>query len=1355
MGTTRPAEGERRAIGGYVPQYAVAASVILRALRNERMHWIKVADPDAGRVDDLQLGSQACVDAYQVKWSSHLGTVSFRDLTMAGKDSPALIAQLADGWRRLRQLHGASRVVVHLITNDRPSTGDRLPVGGTAPSPRHFSAFLQQAWRQARHRGEESIPLAWREAWKALQIASGLAEADFIGFVRDCELDFDTRLPAEEATTRDHEIWLRDYRNLQHYLMGAVADPAHVVTVTRDDLLRNLGWGARADFYSRHEFPVDDTLYRPVAETERHLGDSIARLAQGYLAVLGTPGSGKSTLLTQTLRARSERVIRYYAYVPDAQDPTVLRGESASFLHDVTTALDRAGFPEGDSLPSDDRRQLLERFLRQLRHLGDDWRATGRKTIILIDGLDHIAREQQPSRSLIDDLPLPTQIPEGVLILLGSQTDVPFPAHVRTSLREPPRRIEMRPLARGEVFEIADRAPLVIVPTAEQKEQLYRLSAGHPLALVYLLNRLLEPERAGDVQATLDSSEPYTGSIEAQYQSYWDGCADDDGLMHLLGLLARIRGGIDLDWLATWIDGGTLRRLVGTLAHLFRRETDVRWYFFHNSFPLFLVHRTAERFGGSFDDVLDRSFHRELADRCAGSPPASHWRWEELHHRMAAGEKGAVLARALPTWFRDQILAFRPLDAVRADLSLALRAAADTPDPVALMRLILIGSEVAQRDRYLDDPPLVRLLLRIGLVDEAQVHVRDGHRLRINPAEALKAAIALKALGRQAEAQRVFELAEPLDLLSPSASRAGDLSEAERGVLVAWAEAAISFRPIQEIIDRTLNLEQGQERHDRGDTDSGATGTQVRMLYAAGRALTASRSWEDLRIVADELWNRSPTDPRPWFWLHAHAWQDLAAGDRERACQFLDRAARAAPEIALGPEELVALAGGVLGILKDRARARNLIAHVGHPALASGTIPLDAGFRPFERRFDLHRLRVALGDLRTPEEVVPDAVNPRDQGWVYAERAVCIVARIWGEAWGGRQLDGATIVRQSTLLLHLFDDPVGARRRWLAWYAAELARPELYARLVVAAALHGPEARDSVVDALERRWDEMGSEGPWPLEVRRRIVLAAYHGGASQAWAKERLRALESRARPDRGVDEQIGEHRRQAEAWLDLGDREEARHQLDELILASFGVAAEDDYQATHWLGWLGRVNQVDPERAAERIGWFARVLVALKGQSEARTVAAASVRLLHATFAWSPRRGAALFQWMIESGLVGHARAVRECLRAALQRDDAPPTVALLVLSSIVLAMDTEADSDLAQRLIATAAAGQGVDAALTIARSLAASVDVFTRVGHRSTWRLGIARALRGIGVAPDSLGLGAARPPAPQGRGGLAR
>ncbi len=90
---------------GYRGQYRVAASLILRSLRDNTLQWIRVADPEAGRVDDFQIGSRSRVDAYQVKWSEYPGSFTFRDLTRSSDQELSLIGQLADGWKRLRKTH--------------------------------------------------------------------------------------------------------------------------------------------------------------------------------------------------------------------------------------------------------------------------------------------------------------------------------------------------------------------------------------------------------------------------------------------------------------------------------------------------------------------------------------------------------------------------------------------------------------------------------------------------------------------------------------------------------------------------------------------------------------------------------------------------------------------------------------------------------------------------------------------------------------------------------------------------------------------------------------------------------------------------------------------------------------------------------------------------------------------------------------------------------------------------------------------------------------------------------------------------------------------------------------------------
>jgi hypothetical protein len=164
----RPGEGERRAIGGYHPQYRITATFILHHLQNDSLQWIRLADPEAGRVDDFQIGSQARVDAFQVKWHMYGDNFTFNDLKAPSNGVPSLISQLADGWQRLRAKYPGQRVVVHLVTNATPSTADArgIPIGAVPPIPQHFAAFIEQAWKPARNTPPDSafsIPGEWQE----------------------------------------------------------------------------------------------------------------------------------------------------------------------------------------------------------------------------------------------------------------------------------------------------------------------------------------------------------------------------------------------------------------------------------------------------------------------------------------------------------------------------------------------------------------------------------------------------------------------------------------------------------------------------------------------------------------------------------------------------------------------------------------------------------------------------------------------------------------------------------------------------------------------------------------------------------------------------------------------------------------------------------------------------------------------------------------------------------------------------------------------------------------------------------------------------------------------------------------
>lgn len=218
--------GERRAIGGYHPQYRVAASLILRALRDGALEWIRVADPDAGRVDDIQVATPIVLDAYQVKWSRFPQTITFNDIVRSTADHPSLIHQLADGWRRLTA-QSQRHVTVHLLTDDFPSTNDHVPTASRANIADHFAAFLAEAWQPKTQDRNHPLSERWSHAWGLLAEASGLDPTEFDTFVTNCRLDVAYRLPDDvsdesEVQRDDAAAWKSDLDQLQLALYSVV-----------------------------------------------------------------------------------------------------------------------------------------------------------------------------------------------------------------------------------------------------------------------------------------------------------------------------------------------------------------------------------------------------------------------------------------------------------------------------------------------------------------------------------------------------------------------------------------------------------------------------------------------------------------------------------------------------------------------------------------------------------------------------------------------------------------------------------------------------------------------------------------------------------------------------------------------------------------------------------------------------------------------------------------------------------------------------------------------------------------------------------------------------------------------------
>jgi hypothetical protein len=1223
-----PAEGERRAIRGYLGQYDRAGAAIYAELERGQLLWIGVADRNAGIADDLVLGFDGLVVGHQFKTSQFPASFTVETLLTGAN---GLLKPLIEAWQALCNDQPTAGVEIRLVVNDYPSTNDSP--GNTPPA--HSAAFLEdfaeatdrslQEWRDGR----------WSGVIDRLHRASGLLDDQFEHFLRALRIIHGSGADFVLA----HKLSVEQARlatEIAALLPQLVGDRRNKDRWTRAELLEQLGWSDPTKVRHLHQFPIGAHVQRN-RDTEAALLAAVRGTECGYIALVGPPGSGKSTLLQTALATEPKvRLVRYLAYVPGSAQG-VGRGEAEDFLEDLTIQLRQTGL-RGLRLKDNSLHERREQFGAILKQAGERYRVNGVRTLIVLDGLDHIPREERPLHSLLAELPLPNAIPLGVVFVLGTQRlDLAClkPA-IQEHAQQGSRLVSMCPLDRVAVASMADALNL---DPAISRRRLYERSHGHPLATRYLIQALLA---ADDSMRTLlfEGGREYGEDIDSVYASAWREISSDLQAMHALAFIARAEAPMPLALLATVVEEQAIERALLTARHLLR-ETTEGWSVFHNSFRLFVLSKPRMRLG-AIDPTYSPSVYRELAQLASTAPASSAQRWLELRYAARAGEIHQVLGLSTPAFFRRQLGQGRGTADIEADIRLALLAARTAADATVVTRLLLCRDEVSRRStalEYAEQLPLA--MLSAGELEAACAYVRDF------PAKGYEVVDALLERGDYDGAKELFEHLEPLSQLHTSRfqnyGHEHNVHEFKK-----WARRVFHFRDFEQIRLAIDHLEAECEPDpdpSASPADEQPDSLSVQLKLEVAQAVVSHQPGIDLGYVCDQLGMTAA--PLAALMVQAGIAR-LARGDGTQALALFQSAANL-PDFTNLPNSSLRTIALCAAISGDQPLAVRLFDRLVPPAIAMGDDELHYNSPSWlvQAVMEHAQLATLIGNpLSSAKQSRHTILRPLQD---YATQVGVLLGRAH---LTHDPIEAGAVQRLCrTVMGYILRLIPSAGSDFHLTHLAITASPLLASSFVkIAGACQEGEYR-----AVIRVIDELVAKSSvkrFSL-LRREVALATYAVDGDRESAAQRLDPLVTEL-VENTPSEQLDGLADLVVAFAAIGDLKRARQLLAAIPehCLGYALAAKKDPLYTVWHNVLVNANAADPEQREARTAQLMRQVEGMKETEGASAAHRLARVLIEEAMRSSTRFGYEAAQSLGEWGLIGWPNRIDALMAETLRR-------------------------------------------------------------------------------------------------------
>jgi len=425
-------------------------------------------------------------------------------------------------------------------------------------------------------------------------------------------------------------------------------------------------------------------------------------LTGGVHLVIASPGSGKSWELTRLAEELAQEhiiVARHYCYL-EPGDELVERRVTTDVLFGNLLAELYETLP--DELGA--RRERFSADLESLEKALDSATTLEQPVVLIVDGLDHIARVRSSSRELSDDETdiverLATlAIPEGVTLILGSQPG----HHLDPFYDQQQQNIIKHDVPRWEKADAIQLAQLhgvghafaeaSISDKAEVQELLELLaerSDGNPLYIRYLSNGIVSGLQAGTIvnpRDWLDTNPVIAGDIAVYYQHLYNNVTDQaQSIADLLGTVDFSVTEADLKEILPSLLSRWIPEALNALAPVLTSSTGQGGMrIFHESFRRFMLDELARQ-EQEISTVLEPVI--QWLENCGFYPDAKSYRFL-LPALRRAGRNSDILRYIDASFVSTSVSHGHPSEAIQKNLALAADVAGRRQDWPALVRCV-------------------------------------------------------------------------------------------------------------------------------------------------------------------------------------------------------------------------------------------------------------------------------------------------------------------------------------------------------------------------------------------------------------------------------------------------------------------------------------------------------------------------------------------------------------------------------------------------------------------------------------------------------------------------------------------